>query len=178
LLQRGGSPDRRVKSLREVLTNLACKLHRLLVFVEAWLSSWSCGHVTAGADVMLLCWPWQHCSHSDDLSDVLCNVASIMVFAVISRFLRASYSQWVAASGHCSPSRLMGLRAMTLIVGVGALRQPRRSLGRDPHHGSHPIVGGIIHVSCRSVVGWWILYLLPPLMRCCLIGVAWHRDGV
>ena len=47
LIQRGGSPDRRVMSLREVLTNLACKLRHLLVFVQAWPSSWSCGHVVA-----------------------------------------------------------------------------------------------------------------------------------
>ena len=37
LLQRGGSPDRRVMSLREVLANLACKLCHLLVFIQAWL---------------------------------------------------------------------------------------------------------------------------------------------
>jgi hypothetical protein len=55
LLQRGGSPDRGVESPREVLTNLACKLRRLLAFIEAWLSSWHCGPVTTGADVVLLC---------------------------------------------------------------------------------------------------------------------------
>ena len=33
----GGSPDRRVESLREVLVNLACKIRRLLVLVWAWL---------------------------------------------------------------------------------------------------------------------------------------------
>ena len=33
LLQRGGSLDRGVESLREVLTNLACKLRHLLVSV-------------------------------------------------------------------------------------------------------------------------------------------------
>ena len=35
LLQRGGSPNRRVMSLREFLTNLACKLHHLLVSIRA-----------------------------------------------------------------------------------------------------------------------------------------------
>ena len=55
LVQRGGSPDQRVESLREVLANLACKLRRLLVLVRSWLSSWSSGHITAGCDVMLLC---------------------------------------------------------------------------------------------------------------------------
>ena len=33
------SPDRRVMSLREVLTNLACKLCHLVEYVWAWLSS-------------------------------------------------------------------------------------------------------------------------------------------
>ena len=55
LIQRGGSPDQRVVSLREVLTNLACKLRRLLVSVRAWSSSWSCGHVAAERDEVLLC---------------------------------------------------------------------------------------------------------------------------
>jgi hypothetical protein len=57
-LQREGSPNRGVKSPRKVLTNLACKLHYHLVFVGAWLSSWSCGHVVAGVDMVLLCWSW------------------------------------------------------------------------------------------------------------------------
>jgi hypothetical protein len=35
----GGSLDRRVVSLREVLANLACKLRHLVVHVYAWLSS-------------------------------------------------------------------------------------------------------------------------------------------
>jgi hypothetical protein len=90
-LQRGGSSDRRVKSLREVLANLACKLCRLLMLALAWLSSWSCGHVTVGSDVVLLCWPWRHCSHDDGSLAVLCNVASVMVFAIVSRFPGASY---------------------------------------------------------------------------------------
>jgi hypothetical protein len=52
---------------------------------------------------------------------------------------------------------------MTPINGVGALRQPGRPLGRDPCHGSHPVVGGIVRVSCRSVFGRWVSYPLPPL---------------
>jgi hypothetical protein len=174
-LQRGGSPDRGVERPGEVITNLACKLRRLLVFVGAWLSSWSCGHVATGVDVLLLCWPWQHCSHGDGSSAVLCNAASVMVFAVISRFSGASYSQWVAALGRCSPGRLVGLRIMTPIIEVRALRQLGRSLGRDLCHGSHPIVGGIIHVSYQSVFGRWVLYPLSPLVRCCLVIAAWHR---
>ena len=55
LIQRGGFPDRRVVSLRGVLTNLACKLHHLLVSVRAWQLSWSCGHVAAERDMVLLC---------------------------------------------------------------------------------------------------------------------------
>jgi hypothetical protein len=34
-----GSPDQRVMSLRKGLTNLACKLHRLELHVQTWLSS-------------------------------------------------------------------------------------------------------------------------------------------
>ena len=55
LIQRGGSLDRRVVSLREVLANLAGKLCHLLMLVVAWLLSWSCGHVVAGSDMVLLC---------------------------------------------------------------------------------------------------------------------------
>jgi hypothetical protein len=55
LLQREGSPDRGVESPREVLTNLDYKLHHLLVFVRVWLSSWSYGHITIGANMVLLC---------------------------------------------------------------------------------------------------------------------------
>jgi len=54
-LQRESSPDRRIESLREVLANLDCKLRRLLVSVRAWPSSWSCVHVAAERDVVLLC---------------------------------------------------------------------------------------------------------------------------
>ena len=82
----GGSPDRRVKSLREVLANLAYKLQRLLMLAQAWLSSWSCGHVTVGFDVVPLCWTWQHYSHGDSSPAVLCDATSFMVFAVVSRF--------------------------------------------------------------------------------------------
>jgi hypothetical protein len=42
-----GSPDRGVESLREGLPNLACKLRHLVGHVQAWLLSWSCGHVAA-----------------------------------------------------------------------------------------------------------------------------------
>jgi hypothetical protein len=59
LLQRGGSPDRRVMCLREVLTNLAYKLRRLLVFVWAWPSSWSYGHIATERDMVSLCRSWQ-----------------------------------------------------------------------------------------------------------------------
>jgi hypothetical protein len=47
-------PDRRVEILREVLTNLACKLRRLLMLTRAWLLSWSCGHVVAERDNILI----------------------------------------------------------------------------------------------------------------------------
>ena len=57
----------------------------------------------------------------------------------------------------------MGLRAMTSIIGVGALREPGRSIGRDPCHGSHPVVGGIVCMSRRSIFGRCVSYPLPPL---------------
>ena len=57
LVQRGGSPDRGVKSLREGLANLACKLHHLVVHIRAWLSSRSYGHAMAQCDMVLLCQP-------------------------------------------------------------------------------------------------------------------------
>jgi hypothetical protein len=63
-------------------------------------------------------------------------------------------------------------------------------------HGSHPVVGGIVRASYRSVLGRWVSYLLPPLCgvvllaRCgtrmvfdwtkvttvtsVLVGSAWH----
>ena len=55
LIQRGGSSDRRVESLREGLANLGCKLRHLLVHVRSWLSSWSSSHVAVGFDVVVLC---------------------------------------------------------------------------------------------------------------------------
>jgi hypothetical protein len=47
---------------------------------------------------------------------------------------------------------------MTPSVGVGVHHLPGRSLGRDPFHGSHPIVGGVICTSYRSVFGGWASY--------------------
>jgi hypothetical protein len=57
-LQREGSLDRRVESLREVLANLACKLRRVLMLARVWLSSWSCGYIMVGSDMVLLCRSW------------------------------------------------------------------------------------------------------------------------
>jgi hypothetical protein len=48
-----GSPDRRFISLREGLTNLACKLRHIVEYVRAWLSSRSCGHIAAWCGVVL-----------------------------------------------------------------------------------------------------------------------------
>ena len=87
----GGSPNRRVESLREGLANIACKLRYLLVHVRSWLSSWSSGRVAIGCGVALLCQPWWHCSLDDDSSVVLCNMVSIVAFVIVSWFLGASY---------------------------------------------------------------------------------------
>jgi hypothetical protein len=104
----------------------------------------------------------QHCSHGDGSLAVLYNAASVMVFAVISKFPGASYPLYVATPGHCSLGHFVGLRAMTPIVGVEALHEPRRSLGRDPCHGSHPVVGGIIRAFCQSVSGRRVSSPLSP----------------
>ena len=91
LIQRGGSPDRRVVGLREVLANLACKLRCLLVHVRSWLSSWPSGCVATGCDVVLLCQSWWHYSLDGGSLAVLCNTVSVMVFIIVSWFLGASY---------------------------------------------------------------------------------------
>jgi hypothetical protein len=70
----------------------------------------------------------------------------------------------------------MGLRATTLIVGVGALHEPGRSLGRGPCHGSHPVVGGIVRVSYRFEFGWWVSYPLPPL--CDVVSLVQYGAGL
>jgi hypothetical protein len=57
----------------------------------------------------------------------------------------------------------MGLRVVTLIVGVRALHQLGRSLGQDPYHGSHPVVGGSYMHPVGLYLGRWVLYPLPPL---------------
>ena len=84
LVQRGGSPDRWVKSLREGQANLACKLQHLLVHVRSWLSSWSSSHTVVGYDVVLLCWPWRHYSLDGGLLAALCNTVSIVAFIIVS----------------------------------------------------------------------------------------------
>jgi hypothetical protein len=71
-------------NLREVITNLACKLHRLVEHVWAWLSSWSCGHVMTWCDVVLLCRPWWYCRHGGGLPVVLCGVVLAVVFVIVS----------------------------------------------------------------------------------------------
>ena len=111
LIQRGCSPDRRVVSLREVLADLACKLRRLLMLVRMWLSSWSCGHVVAGSDMVLLCWPWLHYSHSDSSSVVLCNMASFMVFVVVSRLRPLS---WIPSRSGWDHMHVMSVRIRTV----------------------------------------------------------------
>ena len=41
--------------------------------------------------MVLLCWLWHYYSHGDSLLAVMCNVVSVMVFAVVSRFPRVLY---------------------------------------------------------------------------------------
>jgi hypothetical protein len=69
---------------------------------------------------------------------------------------------------------------MTSITGVGALCQPERLLDREPCRGSHPVVGGIVRASCRSICRsisrWWVSYLLPP--SCGIVLVVWYGAGL
>ena len=81
-----GSPDQRVVSLRESLANLACKLCHLVVHVRVWLSSWSCGHIAAWCDVVLLCQSWWHYRHGGGSLAILCTVVSTVVFIIVSGF--------------------------------------------------------------------------------------------
>jgi hypothetical protein len=81
---KGGSPDRRVVCLREVLANLACRLCRLVEHIWVWLSSWSCGHVAAWCDMVLLCHPWWHYGCDGGSSAILCNVVLAVVFIIAS----------------------------------------------------------------------------------------------
>jgi hypothetical protein len=92
-----GSPDRRVVSLGEDLGNLACKLRRLVVHVWAWLSSWSCTHVTVRCGVVLLCQLWRHCRHVGSSPAVLCDVVSAVVFVIVSGFSGGVVQELVAA---------------------------------------------------------------------------------
>ena len=130
-------PHRRVESLREVLANLAYKLRRLLMLARAWLSSWSYGHVVAGSDVVLLCWSWQHYSHGDSSSAVLCNVASIMVFAVVSRFPGALFAwSWQHCSQGDSSSAVLCNVASTMVFAVPRVGSRPRSLFTWSLHGA------------------------------------------
>jgi hypothetical protein len=80
----GGSPDQRVVSLREVLANLACKLCHLVEHIWAWLSSWSCGHVAAWCDMVLLCRSWRHYRCDGGSPAILCNMVLAVVFIIAS----------------------------------------------------------------------------------------------
>jgi hypothetical protein len=51
-------------------------------------------------------------------------------------------------------------------------------LSQGHYRGSHPIVGGVIHVSRRAVFGRWVTVLAVTAWRCCLISAAWRGDGV
>jgi hypothetical protein len=82
----------------------------------------------------------------------------------------------VAVSGRQSPGCFMGLWAMTPIVGVRALCQARWPFRRVPSRGSHPIVGGIVQASSRSVFGQWVSYPLPPW--CGVVSSMWHGTGM
>jgi hypothetical protein len=54
---------------------------------------------------------------------------------------------------------------------VGLKSQGRR-------HGPHPVVGGVVRLSCWAMFGWWATVLVITAWRCCLVHAAWHSDGV
>jgi hypothetical protein len=88
-------------------------------------------------------------------------VVSVVVFVVTSWFPWCVVRESVATSGHRLASCFVGPRAMTLIIGIRALNRSGWPLCRDPYRGSHPMVREIVHMSCQSVSGLWVLYPLP-----------------
>ena len=54
---------------------------------------------------------------------------------------------------------------------VGLKSQGRR-------HGPHPVVGEVVHLSCRAVFGCWAAVLIVTARRCCLVYATWRRDVV
>jgi len=45
-------------------------------------------------------------------------------------------------------------------------------------HEPHPIVGGVVHPSRRTIFGQWVTVLTATARRCCLVFVMRRRDGV
>jgi hypothetical protein len=45
-------------------------------------------------------------------------------------------------------------------------------------HGPYHVVGGVVHLSCQAVFGWWISILAVIARRCCLVYATWRRDGI
>jgi len=46
------------------------------------------------------------------------------------------------------------------------------------HRGSHPIAVRIVYMSCWTVFGRRVAVLTVTAIQCCLVRVAWHRDGI
>jgi hypothetical protein len=51
-------------------------------------------------------------------------------------------------------------------------------LSQGHHRGSHPVVGGVVLLSRRAVFGRWVTVLAVTTRWCCLVFVAWRKDGV
>jgi hypothetical protein len=160
------------------LSNLACKLRHLVLHVGAWLSSWSCAHVMVRCDAVLLCRLWQHYRHSGGSLAVLRDAVFIMAFVIASWSSRGVVQELVAAprssiawlaceaSGHDPELRGHGSCWFGWPLCQGLC------------HGSHPTVGRIVRAPCWAVFGRRVTVLTVTTMRCCLVRVAWCRDGV
>jgi hypothetical protein len=73
---------------------------------------------------------------------------------------------------------LVELVAMILRFGVIAFVYLDGLKNQDHCRGLHPVVGGIVHLSCWAVFGWWTAVLAATARWCCLIYAVWRRDGV
>jgi hypothetical protein len=73
---------------------------------------------------------------------------------------------------------LVELVATIPVSGVVVLDGLGGLLSQGHHHGSHPVVGGIVHMSRWALFGWWVSILAIITWRCCLVYAAWRRDGV
>jgi hypothetical protein len=68
--------------------------------------------------------------------------------------------------------------AMILCSGVMALAGLVGLKSQGYHRGHHPTVGGVVHLSLRSISGQWAAVLATTARQCYLVYIAWRMDGV